>query len=85
MKQNAMQTKVRECFRFFDQGGEGSISWAEFQVMNDIWSEMALTLQEFLWFLTLKVRSNQSISIKAKTVNRILDYVAFINQSISVS
>ncbi|CAD7928616.1 unnamed protein product [Amoebophrya sp. A120] len=47
--------KVTPFFRFLDRGGEGTISWAEFKQLNDLWSEMFLGLEEFLFFLQFKI------------------------------
>lgn len=51
----AMLEKVTGFFRFLDRGGEGTISWAEFKQLNDLWSEMFLGLEEFLFFLQFKI------------------------------
>ena len=36
VKKNKVE-KVLQCFRFMDRGGEGSISWCEFMIVNDLW------------------------------------------------
>ncbi|CAD7975814.1 unnamed protein product, partial [Amoebophrya sp. A25] len=43
--------KIQSCFRFLDRTREGTLSWVEYKVLSDIWSEMFLGLEEFLFFL----------------------------------
>ncbi len=31
------ENKILSCFRFLDRTREGSISWIEYKVLNDIW------------------------------------------------
>ena len=46
-------------FRFMDRGGEGTISWIEFKVLDDLWKEIFLGLEEFLFVLQLKITSER--------------------------
>jgi Ca2+-binding EF-hand superfamily protein len=45
--------KIMEVFRYLDPGGEGSISSEEFEVLNQIWKELDLSIREFTQFLCL--------------------------------
>lgn len=49
--------RVKLCFRFLDRSGEGSLCWCEFKALNDIWNEMLVGLEEFLFFMRLRATS----------------------------
>eukprot|EP00392_Amoebophrya_sp_AT5.2_P006882 g6894.t1 len=53
------QNRLELCFRFLDRTREGTISWIEYKVLNDIWSEMFLGLEEFVFFLRCKVTAEK--------------------------
>jgi len=44
--------RVNAVFRFLDPSGEGKISVAEWMVLDELWKEMTLSLQEFVQFLS---------------------------------
>lgn len=53
------QKKINNCFQFFDRGGDGTICWQEFMVVNDLWNELVLGLREFYQFLQIKVAAKR--------------------------
>ncbi|CAD7935375.1 unnamed protein product [Amoebophrya sp. A25] len=50
---------LTDCFRFLDRGGEGTVSWDEFRVVQYLWSEMFLGLEEFIYHLRFKMAVEQ--------------------------
>jgi len=44
-------SRVQAVFRFLDPSGEGGVSQFEWQVLEQLYQEMTLSLEEFVWFL----------------------------------
>eukprot|EP00931_Biecheleriopsis_adriatica_P073498 TRINITY_DN4776_c1_g2_i1.p1 TRINITY_DN4776_c1_g2~~TRINITY_DN4776_c1_g2_i1.p1 ORF type:complete len:1515 (+),score=303.88 TRINITY_DN4776_c1_g2_i1:282-4547(+) len=45
------KARIAAVFRYLDPGGEGSVSLAEWSVLEELWREFDLTIREFVQFL----------------------------------
>jgi len=43
--------RIAQIFRYLDPGGEGSVSLNEWQILDQLWKEFVLSIQEFVQFL----------------------------------
>jgi len=43
--------RIANVFRYLDPGGEGSVSLSEWQILDQLWKEFVLSIQEFVQFL----------------------------------
>jgi hypothetical protein len=50
--------RVMSVFRFLDPGGEGTVTRAEFSVLDQLWKEFILSTKEFVHFLVLTFGNN---------------------------
>jgi len=44
--------RIGAVFRYLDPGGEGNVSLQEWQILDQLWKEFVLSIQEFVQFLT---------------------------------
>lgn len=47
--------RIDDVFRYLDPGGEGSVSEEEWGVLGQLWKEFEYSVQEFVYFLVLKL------------------------------
>lgn len=50
--------RIGNLFRYLDMGGEGSVSLHEWQLLDQLWKEMDLSITEFVHFLELTVSAD---------------------------